>query len=160
MINIFAATGNILDNQELIATLESAKAKAVEISEKLQVARATAKEIEEARTRYQAAAQRGAVLFFVLAGLSAVNNMYEYSLASFLTVFNLVSAFEANFSLQGGQTAHNVVLVQWNTGVSSKPSILQTLLCACFLWLLFATTCQRCTLWTGLLYYDGLSRVI
>jgi dynein heavy chain len=86
------STGNILDNQELISTLESAKAKAVEISDKLQVARATAKEIEEARTRYQAAAQRGAVLFFVLAGLSAVNNMYEYSLASFLTVFNLVGA--------------------------------------------------------------------
>jgi hypothetical protein len=64
----------------------------VEISEKLQAAKVTAQEIDEARVRYQPVAARGAVLFFVLDGLSAVNSMYEYSLASFLTVFNLVRA--------------------------------------------------------------------
>jgi len=84
------ATGNILDNQELIATLESAKEKAVDISHKLTAAKATAKDIEEARVRYSPAATRGAVLFFVMAGLSAVNNMYEYSLAAFLKVFKQV----------------------------------------------------------------------
>lgn len=84
------ATGNILDNQELIATLESAKEKAVDISHKLTTAKATAKDIEEARVRYSPVATRGAVLFFVMAGLSAVNNMYEYSLAAFLKVFKQV----------------------------------------------------------------------
>lgn len=84
------ATGNILDNQELIATLESAKEKAVDISTKLTAAKATAKDIEEARVRYTPVATRGAVLFFVMASLNAVNNMYEYSLAAFLKVFKQV----------------------------------------------------------------------
>jgi dynein heavy chain len=84
------ATGNILDNQELISTLESAKEKAVEISQKLAAAKVTAQEIEEARVRYSPVAVRGAVLFFVMASLSAVNNMYEYSLGAFLKVFNQV----------------------------------------------------------------------
>ena len=86
------ATGNILDNQELISTLESAKEKAVDIGIKLTAAKATAKDIEEARVRYSSVATRGAVLFFVMAGLSAVNNMYEYSLAAFLKVFKQVGA--------------------------------------------------------------------
>lgn len=86
------ATGNILDNQELIATLESAKEKAVDISTKLTAAKATAADINEARVRYSSVATRGAVLFFVMAGLSAVNNMYEYSLAAFLKVFKQVGA--------------------------------------------------------------------
>lgn len=84
------ATGNILDNQELISTLESAKEKAVDISTKLAAAKTTARDIEEARVRYTPVATRGAVLFFAMAGLSAVNNMYEYSLAAFLKVFKQV----------------------------------------------------------------------
>lgn len=86
------ATGNILDNQELIATLESAKEKAVDISHKLTAAKATAKDIEEARVRYTPVATRGAVLLFVLVSLSAVNSMYEYSLAAFLKVFKQVGS--------------------------------------------------------------------
>lgn len=80
--------GNILDNQELIATLESAKSKAVEIAEKLEAANVTAREIDEVRVRYTPVAKRGAILFFVMAGLANITNMYEYSLASFLRVFN------------------------------------------------------------------------
>lgn len=74
--------------QELIGTLEEAKSKAVEISQKLAEASATASQIEEVRARYKPAALRGAVLFFVLASLAAISNMYEYSLASFLAVFS------------------------------------------------------------------------
>lgn len=40
--------------------------------------------------RYAPVAARGAALFFCMAGLAALNNMYEYSLASFLGVFNQV----------------------------------------------------------------------
>ena len=81
------ASGNILDNQELIETLENTKEKAVEISEKLDQAKETAVEIDNVRIRYSPAAKRGAILFFVLSGLSVINNMYEYSLASYLTVY-------------------------------------------------------------------------
>lgn len=83
-----APAGNILDNTELISTLEQAKAKAVDIADKLVASRVTAVEIDEARVRYTPIAARGAALFFVMSGLAAVSNMYEYSLSAFLHVFN------------------------------------------------------------------------
>lgn len=83
-------TGNILDNAELLTTLEGAKSKAVELADKLELARHTAAEIDEARVRYSPVAVRGAALFFAMAGLSAVNQMYEYSLAAFLGVYTQV----------------------------------------------------------------------
>ncbi|GBG66219.1 hypothetical protein CBR_g57822 [Chara braunii] len=96
------ATGNILDNEPLITTLENTKAKAVEISEKLELAKVTATEIEQVRTRYSPAAKRGAILFFVMSSLSAVNNMYEYSLYSFLAVFrNTLETSKRDPSLDG-----------------------------------------------------------
>lgn len=72
------AQGNILDNTELISTLEDTKTKANEISEKLQVASQTAKEIEVTCKAYTPVAKRGAILFFLLDSLSNVCNMYEY----------------------------------------------------------------------------------
>ena len=85
--NLAASTGNILDNEELIATLESAKTKSVEISGKLAQARITKENINTTRAGYTPAAKRGSILFFAVAGLSNINAMYETSLASFLTVF-------------------------------------------------------------------------
>jgi dynein heavy chain, axonemal len=89
-----AATGNILDNAELISTLESAKERAVDIGCKLAAARTTAADIDEARIRYSPAALRGAVLFFVMASLAAISEMYEHSLGAFMRVFSQVR-FEA-----------------------------------------------------------------
>ena len=83
------ATGNILDNTELIATLEATKANATEISAKLQQATVTKDEIEVVRRKYTPAAHRGSVLFFVIEALSNISNMYEYSLGSYLGVFSL-----------------------------------------------------------------------
>lgn len=55
--------------------MERAKAKAVEIAEKLEASKVMAGEIEEARVRYSPVAKRGAILFFVMASLSAISNM-------------------------------------------------------------------------------------
>ena len=77
----------MLDNAELVQTLEETKSKASEVFEKLQLAEKTAKEIEVLRDGYRPAARRGAVLFFVLSDMSAVNTMYQYSLSSYLEVF-------------------------------------------------------------------------
>lgn len=57
--------------------------------EKLKLAEKTAKEIEVLRDGYRLAARRGAVLFFVLAEMAAINSMYQYSLNSYLEVFDL-----------------------------------------------------------------------
>ena len=54
--------------------------------EKLKLAEVTSKEIEEVRDGYRPAARRGAVLFFVLSEMAAINSMYQYSLNSYLDV--------------------------------------------------------------------------
>ncbi|XP_077995609.1 dynein axonemal heavy chain 10-like isoform X2 [Glandiceps talaboti] len=81
------STGNMLDNVELVQTLEDTKSKATEVSEKLKLAAKTAIDIDKLRDGYRPAAKRGAILFFVLAEMALINTMYQYSLASFLDVF-------------------------------------------------------------------------
>ena len=82
-----SSQGNILDNQELISTLESTKFKAVEIQGKLQQAQQTKGDIGVARSVYKPVAKRVSILYFAEAGLAAINSMYEISLDSFLGVF-------------------------------------------------------------------------
>lgn len=79
--------GNILDNHELIATLENTKSKAVEIQNKLVMAESTKEEISLARSVYKPVAKRGSILYFAEASLATINSMYEISLDSFLGVF-------------------------------------------------------------------------
>ncbi|CAF4691617.1 unnamed protein product, partial [Rotaria sp. Silwood1] len=81
------STGNMLDNVELISTLEETKSKADEVNEKLRLASKTSKDIEKLRDGYRPAAKRGAILFFVLSEMSLINTMYQYSLTSYLDVF-------------------------------------------------------------------------
>ena len=57
------------------------------MSEKLKLGAKTSRDIERLRDGYRPAAKRGAILFFVLAEMSTVNSMYQYSLASYLEVF-------------------------------------------------------------------------
>jgi len=77
------ATGNILDNQELIETLETTKSQATEVNKKLEQAQRTAEQVEESRQAFRPVARRGAILFFAIAQLSSINIMYEYSLGAF-----------------------------------------------------------------------------
>ena len=79
--------GNMLDNLELIQTLEETKTKATEVSEKLKLGAKTALDIDKLRDGYRPAARRGAILFFILAEMSSINTMYQYSLSSYLEVF-------------------------------------------------------------------------
>merc|ERR1719446_1751277 len=81
------STGNILDNTDLIETLEKTKTKAVEISQKLEEAKATATEIDITCAAYRPVAKRGSILFFVMSSLSTLSNMYELSLALYMVVF-------------------------------------------------------------------------
>ncbi|CAM9109021.1 unnamed protein product [Choristocarpus tenellus] len=80
--------GNILDNQELIQTLENTKTKAEEIKVELEKAAFTKEEIGDARAVYKPVAKRGSILYFAEAGLAAIMSMYEISLDSFLGVFS------------------------------------------------------------------------
>ena len=81
------STGDILENEELIATLGTCKSSAVEISAKLEQAKFTEAEINKSRAQYTSAAKRGSILFFTIAGLATISKMYTISLGSFLQVF-------------------------------------------------------------------------
>jgi len=81
------ATGNILENEDLIRTLEVTKAAAGEAQEKLAASQVTQESIETVRQGYMPSAERGSILFFSMNGLGAINEMYQYSLTAFLGVF-------------------------------------------------------------------------
>jgi dynein heavy chain len=83
-----SSTGNILDNEELIATLEETKNKATEIGIKLELSSFTKDEISKARAVYTPVALRGSIMYFAMSALSTIMKMYEISLSSFLNVFH------------------------------------------------------------------------
>jgi len=90
----------LVDNEPLINTLENAKSKAVEIEQAIETAKVTSKDIEESRESYKVVAKRGAILFFAMTGLSAISEMYEYSLNGYLTVFkNALETSKPDFIL-------------------------------------------------------------
>lgn len=59
-----------------------------QVFEKLKLAEKTSGDIDRLRDGYRPAAKRGAILFFVLTEMALVNSMYQYSLASYLEVFD------------------------------------------------------------------------
>ncbi|NXE97067.1 DYH10 protein, partial [Menura novaehollandiae] len=87
LLGLTSSTGNMLDNVELVQTLEETKFKATEVLEKLKLAETTAADIDLLRDGYRPAAKRGAILFSVLSEMALVNTMYQFSLVSFLEVF-------------------------------------------------------------------------
>lgn len=81
------AEGDILEQEELILTLEKSKVKSIEINEDLKKAKETEKVIDETRNRYRPHAFRGALLFFTVSSLSIVDPMYQFSLQWFMNLF-------------------------------------------------------------------------
>ena len=74
------ATGNILDDHELIDTLANSKKTAQEIGVKVAEAEVTEKEIDENREGYRPVAFRGSLLYFCINQLNVIDPMYQYSL--------------------------------------------------------------------------------
>lgn len=59
-----------------------------QVFEKLTLAQKTSMDIDKLRDGYRPAAKRGAILFFVLTEMALVDSMYQFSLASYLEVFD------------------------------------------------------------------------
>ncbi|KAK7889071.1 hypothetical protein WMY93_024631 [Mugilogobius chulae] len=75
------------DNKKLLKNLGDSLLREL-VSEKLTLAQKTSVDIDKLRDGYRPAAKRGAILFFVLTEMALVNSMYQYSLASYLEVFD------------------------------------------------------------------------
>ncbi|XP_037811861.1 dynein beta chain, ciliary, partial [Lucilia sericata] len=87
LARLASAGENVLDDYELVANLESTKHTVDEIEIKVNEARVTTLQIDEARNMYRAAAKRAAILYFVLSDLSRISPIYRFSLKSFMHVF-------------------------------------------------------------------------
>ena len=82
------STGNILDDERLINTLASSKTTSAIIKERVVESEKTEKEINVLRDGYRPVAVRGSIIYFVVAGMSTVDPMYQYSLEYFSKIFN------------------------------------------------------------------------
>jgi len=82
------ATGDILENIELIESLEHSKALSTEINQKVEIAKVTEVAINEASEAYRPAANRGALVFFLMNELTRIHSYYKFSLDSFIIVID------------------------------------------------------------------------
>uniref|UniRef100_A0A8B7WIF1 Dynein heavy chain 6, axonemal n=1 Tax=Castor canadensis TaxID=51338 RepID=A0A8B7WIF1_CASCN len=85
---LFQSEGNILDNEELIDTLQESKITSSAIKRRLKEAESTELMINVAREKYRPVATQGSVMYFVIASLSEIDPMYQYSLKYFKQLFN------------------------------------------------------------------------
>jgi dynein heavy chain, axonemal len=87
--NVAEASDDILNDEELINNLDQSKQTSTTINAKMKEAENTAKKINKTREMYRTVAIRGSILYFVIADLSLVDPMYQYSLEFFSKLFNL-----------------------------------------------------------------------
>lgn len=81
------AEGNILENKVLLESLNLTKTKSLTIAEALTESQKLQTSLDRERNSYLPLATYGSDLFFVISDLCKLNNMYRFSLASFLRLF-------------------------------------------------------------------------
>ncbi|XP_037123246.1 cytoplasmic dynein 2 heavy chain 1 isoform X1 [Syngnathus acus] len=79
--------GNILENRELIDSLNQAKASSALIQESLLESHRLQASLDQERDAYLPLAESASKMYFVITDLSKIDNMYRFSLASFLHLF-------------------------------------------------------------------------
>ncbi|KAJ3215292.1 Cytoplasmic dynein 2 heavy chain 1 [Dinochytrium kinnereticum] len=82
-----SSDGNILENTSLIESLNETKSKSVSISNGLQESHKLQVALDAERDKFSPLSEFGSSLFFVVSDLKKLNNMYDFSLASFLRLF-------------------------------------------------------------------------
>lgn len=84
------STGNILDDDKVISTLETLKKEAAEITHKVEETDIVMREVEQVTAEYLPLAQACSSVFFILEQLNIVNHFYQFSLHFFLDIFDYV----------------------------------------------------------------------
>lgn len=81
--------GSLLDDADLVNTLQQSKVTSEEVTQQLVVAEETEKKIDLARLGYRAAAIRASLAYFVLDDMGRVDPMYQFSLDAYVDLFLL-----------------------------------------------------------------------
>jgi dynein heavy chain 1 len=82
--------GNILEDDKVIATLETVKKEAANVGQKVAEAETAMDVIEEKAKEYNSIARAASDIFFLLARLSKLHHFYRFSLDFFLHIFDTV----------------------------------------------------------------------
>lgn len=88
---LYSSGDDILDNEDLIETLNDSKETSAIIATRLIESEATEEKISEAREKYRLVANRGSVLYFVVANLANIDPMYQFSLKYFNQVNHFIN---------------------------------------------------------------------
>ncbi|NXC70641.1 DYHC2 protein, partial [Anhinga anhinga] len=79
--------GNILENKDLVESLNQTKASSALIQESLAESHRLQSFLDKERDAYLPLAESASKMYFIISDLSKINNMYRFSLASFLRLF-------------------------------------------------------------------------
>lgn len=83
-----ATSGSLLDDLDLLKTLQTSKTTCISVQESLDITENMEIEIDRAREAYRPCSKRAAILFFVLNDMSFIDPMYQFSLDSYINIFN------------------------------------------------------------------------
>lgn len=78
---------SLLDDENLITSLQYAKVKGEKVKQDLEIAESTIRKIDAMRENYRPCATKASTLYFVVSNLSYVDPMYQFSLESYLDLF-------------------------------------------------------------------------
>ncbi|XP_037092634.1 cytoplasmic dynein 2 heavy chain 1-like [Pollicipes pollicipes] len=82
------AKGNILENKELLASLTESKSSSATIAKSIDEGQKVQETLSKERDAYLPLAESGSCLYFILTDLCKLNNMYHFSLGSFMALFS------------------------------------------------------------------------
>ena len=89
-----AKSDTLLDDENLINTLQTSKTTSHEIQKQIKVSTELEKTIDTVRNQYKDVSIRGSILYFVIKDLALIDPMYQYSLQYITRLFN--SAIDAS----------------------------------------------------------------
>eukprot|EP00056_Hartaetosiga_gracilis_P017754 m.8317 g.8317 ORF g.8317 m.8317 type:complete len:4146 (-) comp6080_c0_seq1:66-12503(-) len=87
LVELANAEGNILENKTLLASLNETKESSSVISASLEESQKLQESLNQERYVYLPLARHASKLYFLMGDLVKVNNMYQFSLASFVELF-------------------------------------------------------------------------
>ena len=82
-----SSEGNILEDENAVKILSASKTLSDEISEKQKTADATEAKIDATRAGYRPVAKHSSIVFFCVADMASIGDMYQYSLQWFTDLF-------------------------------------------------------------------------
>lgn len=90
LAQIASCDGNLLDNPNTMKLLESTKHEVIQLNAMLFANKNTLTTIETKRNDFRLIALKAASLFFVLAGMAALNPFYQYAMCDFIANFTQI----------------------------------------------------------------------